>query len=532
MSNMSAPSQQQQLQLQQQEQGQASIDSLLRQLFPDPDSVLIYDPSYTGEIKIPDLLDRHEGHFSSKRVAILFQPGTYRNVNCPVGYWTHIVGLGRRPSEVQFTGPLGVYALPANTDNPDVGSLDTFWRCGENFTSECEFVLHEGQYCIPLLDGRLYPVGDLTKAGYPSKEIPGFDARYGMVWACSQAAPLRRVSVMGNLHLSLGDHCASGGFVSNTCVEGYLMFGSQQQYCVRNTVAKKASNGAWSFVIVGSRNSSEMTAKTTTDQQNPQSTTSTNRIEWVKKQPNDDSLPNISYQTTTPVQIEKPYIYIHDDKLYLAIPTARRNTIGVDHAEADLAVQITTSADCKVKVFTPTSKFDDIQNALDENCHIILNPGIYSWDQTLVIGRANIVILGIGMATIEAPTKGPCIYVKGQGRGVRISGLSLEAASRNDYAGSTLLRWGDDEHHESSSGTKGDDDGVDNNNPGCIHDLYCFVGGRSLDRSCQVETMVKIYSNNVIGDNLWLWRADHCALRENEKPNKPHLSEYHVTEYG
>merc|ERR1712232_1388646 len=44
--------------------------------------------------------------------------------------------------------------------------------------------------------------------------------------------------------------------------------------------------------------------------------------------------------------------------------------------------------------------------------------------------------------------------------------------------------------------------------------------------------MGKIYSRDVVGDNLWLWRADHCLLMKKEAPNKPELSEYHVTMEG
>ena len=65
-----------------------------------------------------------------------------------------------------------------------------------------------------------------------------------------------------------------------------------------------------------------------------------------------------------------------------------------------------------------------------------------------------------------------------------------------------------------------------------MHDIYCFVGGRNLNRTVKVECMIKIYSDNVIGDNLWLWRADHVQVMTNESPNKPELSEYHVTTIG
>ena len=49
----------------------------------------------------------------------------------------------------------------------------------------------------------------------------------------------------------------------------------------------------------------------------------------------------------------------------------------------------------------------------------------------------------------------------------------------------------------------------------------------------QVDTMVRILSGNVIGDNLWLWRADHSAVRPNEiLPANNHGSEYHLVKMG
>jgi hypothetical protein len=156
----------------------------------------------------------------------------------------------------------------------------------------------------------------------------------------------------------------------------------------------------------------------------------------------------------------------------------------------------------------------------------VLNPGIYDWKDTLYITVSGTVLLGLGMATLTAPSTGrPCIHVGGKCHSVRISGLSLEASCVSTYEGSTLLQWGDE-------GQVPDDPHQGHQLGGVLHDVYCLVGGRSLDRTVAVETMVKIYSDHVIGDNLWLWRADHVRLREGERPNRPDLSEYHVTEYG
>ena len=563
-----------------------NIDSLLRQLFPCRENVLIYGPEDfvddnggSHDILIPELLDRRQGHFSNRRVCIMFKPGVYKNINCPVGYWTHVLGLGQIPSDVKFTGQLGVYALPANTDNPNVGSLDTFWRAAEHFSTECEFLPNDkGQYCAPLLDRQLYPVSTMSNHSNDDDDESS-SSKYGMLWSCSQAAPLRRVCVnKGNLYLSLGDCCASGGFIANTSIQkGCIMLGSQQQYCIRNCYTKQKEavvGGAWSFVLVGcdsggddddSRSESNDTSPRPPQNQQQQkeedNQQSSNRIKSTKKNDDDQQSsqqsqsesssssspqepPYISYQSTTPIRIEKPYLYIDDNKLYLGIPQIQTSSVGIDHTQVTSSIQITNQPHCQVQVFTTQSQFTDIQNALDRGCHIVLNPGIYTWNQKLVISQPNTVILGIGMTTIQAPLDGdPCIHILGNqgGCGVRISGLSLEASTITTYRNSTLLQWGGDSTDEKEKEEEEDIDAnndVENTttatmmNPGVIHDLYCFVGGRSLDRNVQVETMVKIYSDNVVGDNLWLWRADHCILRDNEQPNKPHLSEYHVTEYG
>ena len=49
-------------------------------------------------------------------------------------------------------------------------------------------------------------------------------------------------------------------------------------------------------------------------------------------------------------------------------------------------------------------------------------------------------------------------------------------------------------------------------NPGFLHDVFARVGG--LDGTAAspvgVGTMIHLRSGHVIGDNMWLWRADHA----------------------
>jgi hypothetical protein len=43
-------------------------------------------------------------------------------------------------------------------------------------------------------------------------------------------------------------------------------------------------------------------------------------------------------------------------------------------------------------------------------------------------------------------------------------------------------------------------------NPSSLHDIYFSIGGARVGNA---TTSLLINSNDVIGDNLWLWRADH-----------------------
>jgi hypothetical protein len=88
------------------------------------------------------------------------------------------------------------------------------------------------------------------------------------------------------------------------------------------------------------------------------------------------------------------------------------------------------------------------------------------------------------------------IFVKDGLQGVRISALLIEAGITGCDA---LLKWGTTRRGPASE------------NPGFLHDIFCRVGGDRDASQPEVRTnaMVQINSSGVVGDNLWLWRADH-----------------------
>lgn len=247
---------------------------------------------------------------------------------------------------------------------------------------------------------------------------------------------------------------------------------------------------------------------------------------WVGRRPHIIDEPHPS----DGVIIEKPFLFLDKShRLHLGIPRAQSGTNGTNHEAMSNMERVVVDNQKFARVFSPEDKVAVVQEAANAGVHIVLSPGIYTWHKSLVISKHNQVVLGLGMATIQAPGDGsPCIMVQSGVHGVRLSGVALEASviSKFIFEGSTLLQWGT----PNDIGRASTKESVVH--PSAIHDLYCFVGGRRTERTVKVQCMVKIYCSNVIGDNLWLWRADHCLLMQKEAPNKPELSEYHVTIEG
>jgi hypothetical protein len=160
---------------------------------------------------------KDNGQFSPDRFAFLFMPGTYTG-DVPVGYYTQVLGLGAVPTDVVFAGDMGVYCEEGDYDI-DIGALDTFWRGAENFQTNSKHLWTDTE---------------------------------GMLWSVSQAAPLRRLVIKNNLKLyeyrgGGAAGYASGGFLSDSVVEGLVASGSQQQWLTRNSNI----GGVWNMVFAG-----------------------------------------------------------------------------------------------------------------------------------------------------------------------------------------------------------------------------------------------------------------------------------------
>jgi hypothetical protein len=441
-------------------------------------------------------------HFSTKRFALLFAPGEYKDCKFEVGYYVQMAGLGKAAKgegAVVFTGEeSGPYVPALNKDMPVTpgGSiayptaglcLDTFWRMAENFTSE------------------------------------------KTQWAVSQAAPLRRVYASKQLMFGDGGAYSSGGFVANAECDGETNFAANQQWFSRAVNLNGVVNGgAWSTVFSGCSGN--------VPSQGPSG-------------PGDLV---ISVEETPKVRLEKPYIVMNESGDYeLLVPKATTTETTGAHLDGS-NTEVRCFSKVKVgKAILPLdeegnyveyddNKYNDLtdadkeltlelQQALDEGKDLVLSPGIYFLTQPLVVKKPNQVILGIGMATLIAPQDGsPCIRVKAGTPGVRVASLVLEASVQKESKSvhgnadgvKSLIDFGEPD----KTGTA---DPGDPTNPGLISDIFTRVGGSNLDRSVMTDAMVRVFSGNVVGDNLWLWRADHVKLKPGETPNDSRFPRYH-----
>ncbi len=160
--------------------------------------------------KLNEVFEKQESsQFGPGRYAFLFQPGEY-NLDVNVGFYTEVLGLGLSPDEVQITGQ-----VHSEADWMKGNATCTFWRS--------------------LAGLSVSPVGGTNR------------------WATSQATPFRRMHIKGNLVLDDGGW-SSGGFISDSKIDGTISSGSQQQYFIRNTFIGKWHGGNWNMVFVGDIN--------------------------------------------------------------------------------------------------------------------------------------------------------------------------------------------------------------------------------------------------------------------------------------
>jgi hypothetical protein len=363
--------------------------------------------------------DTQTSQFSENRRAHLFKPGSY-SVFDNVGFYTSVAGLGINPTDVTINGAVTVDAFNAS----DAGNAtQNFWRSAENLSIN-------------------------TNGGADR-------------WAVAQAAPFRRINVVGGLNVyptSFG--WASGGYISDVKVSGQVASASQQQW-----YSKDSSFGSWNGAVWNMVFSGVVGAPAPSFPASPKTVLG-----------------------TTPVSRDVPYLYIDSSGNYrVFVPSLRTNASGASWPN-------TPGTSLPISQFYVVKAGDTaatINGALSQGCNLFFTPGVYHINQTISVNRANTIVLGIGYPTLVNDGGVNTMQV-GNVDGVRIKGILFDAGTT---LANTLLTIGTAGNTTSHA-----------TNPVSIQDVFFRIGGQFAGKA---TNSLVVNSNDTIIDHIWAWRADH-----------------------
>lgn len=386
-------------------------------------NVVIFDPAMPAQAiqkKIDSVYAvQEQNEFGPQRHAFLFLPGSY-SVNVPVGFYTEVMGLGASPDATRITG--NVHADASHEHN---NATTTFWRAAAGFS--------------------VVPAGGT------------------MQWAVSQAVSLRRMHVRGDLVLHQKHGWASGGWMSDSLVDGNVDSGSQQQWISRNCDWKSWTGANWNMVFVGVVHPPEGT--------------------W----------PSPPYTTVAhaPVVREKPFLQVNPaGEFSVRVPALYSDRAGITWRGGETAGETIPIA--QFYIARPEVDTAETINArLDRGMNLILTPGIYDLAAPIHVTRPHTVVLGLGFATLR-PVKGTAAMTTADADGIEIAGLLFDAGQSESPV---LLEVGP----EGSRARHAKD-------PIVLHDVFFRVGGAAVGRT---KVNLQINSNDTLVDHTWIWRADH-----------------------
>jgi hypothetical protein len=373
----------------------------------------------------------------------LFKKGTYY-LDVKVDYYMQVLGLGDSPDDVVIEG-----AVRSNTTHGN-SVLTNFWRSVENLT------------VIPKVNST-------------------------MVWGVSQAAPLRRVHIKGNLQL-FDKGYASGGFLADSKIDGTINSGPQQQWFTRNTEFGNWEGGNWNMMFMG-----------------------------VPQAP-DENWPEKPYTTIekTPLIREKPYLACDEKGFKIKIPEIRKETTG-NGWSGGIENEKTIRIDKFYIVRPETDNSATINKALTEGKYLLFTPGKYFLGQSLKVTKAGTVIMGTGLSTL-IPENGTAAMEISDVDGVMICGLTIDAGKTFSEK---LFVVGEPGSHKSHS-----------KNPLFLYDIFFRVGGPTEGSA---KMCMEINSSDVYVDHTWIWRADHgngVGWEKNRCANGLIVNGDNVTIYG
>jgi len=423
---------------------------------PKPDfgpNVAIFNPSMPAadiqsQIDAVYAVQQHN-EFGTQRNAFLFLPGEYK-LDIPIGFYTEVVGLGATPDGVHITGN-----VHADASLPRDNATCTFWRAAEGFS--------------------VTPTGGKTDGT--------------MQWAVSQAAPFRRMHIRGGMVLNQNHGWASGGWISDSLIDGNVGSGTQQQWISRNSEWGSWTGANWNMVFVG-----------------------------IPNPPAGDwPTPPYTKIAQTPVVREKPFLEEDGRGNYsVRIPSLVANSGGISwHGGSTPGKSIALDKFYIAHPGTDTAATINVQ--LAKGKHLLLTPGNYELTEPIRVTRPDTLVMGLGFATLR-PINGTAAMTTADVDGIILAGLLIDAGPK---LSPILVQVGPEGSHAGHA-----------KNPISLHDVFFRVGGAGPG-SADVD--LQINSNDTIVDHTWIWRADHGAgagWKTNPSANGLVVNGNNVTAYG
>ncbi len=360
--------------------------------------------------------------YAKTRLEMLFMPGEYDEIDMHVGFYTSVAGLGYVPSSVSLKA-LHTFHKPLSES-----STTNFWRTVENLTLE-----------------------------------------ENSLWSVSQATSLRRVHAKGNLEL-MGHGWASGGFISDSQIDGGVYAKVQQQWFTRNSQV-----GLWDGVDIN------MVFAGVTGEL-PGEWSASNRTTKLE---------------TTETIREKPFLVFDESKGYgVFLPALRHDASGHSWQDGATDGKFIGIDDFYI-AFPEKDNAASINKALDQGKHILLTPGIYNVERPITIKNANTVFMGMGLATLQTLDVNTDTAMRiSDVSGVNVSSLLIDSGLVTE----SLIEIGEEGA-----------DARHTDNPICLADMFFRSGGGRMFQYESTEINRTMIINDVLGDNFWLWRADHSS---------------------
>jgi hypothetical protein len=378
--------------------------------------------------------------FSTQRRAVLVHAGAYEGVVW-VGYYESVLGLSRT----------GVEGTQATFDTiqvragqcPEPGSLNAFWRSVENLQVQT------------------------------------------LNWYVSQASPFRNMRVTGDTSVFYYDQdqhsgCyASGGFGSNSVLEGDMLQGGNQQWLLVNCSIDGAwKTNMWNSVGVDVQAKGGMTAEGEPF----------NACSNFLMSRRDYQLDGLSRVPTCP----KPFLAFDADAggYGLVVPELSEPSLG----PVSLKGAPWHGLDAATVFVVLRKDFDAAvcQSVLDAGGSLLFTPDIFQFTAPLRVSGATSVVMGLGQATLQG---NPALVVTVAGP--RICSLLLE--SLPGPKAECVLRL---EQDASASPT----------NRTVVQDVWIKHGNMTVEYSRtlpELETLMMVHQSYAFLESVWLWRADH-----------------------